>query len=115
MITLKRAFSEYLETQVADSAFEEGLSTNKYLCWSIPHQQKYTVQNWLGQYMGTDVIHSRRYVWLGKKGSIYVTKTPKFDKKNASDTSVHHDMKMWVWRKYFSIDFEEVKNEALYC
>lgn len=115
MTTLKQAYIEYLKTQVKDSVLEEDLSTNKYQCWSIPHQKEYTVQNWLGQYMGTGVIQSRLYVWLGNKGAVYVTKTPKFDKKDASDTSVHHDMKMWVWRKYFSIDFEEVKNEALYC
>lgn len=106
MITLKRAFSEYLETQVADSVFEEDLCTGKYLCWSVPHKKEYTVHNWLGQYMGTDVIHSRRYVWLGKKGSIYVTKTPIFKKKNVNDTTIHHDMKKWVWKKYFNIDFD---------
>lgn len=104
MYTLKRAYAEYLETQVTDSVFEEDLSTNQYFCWSIPHQQKFTVQNWLGEYMGTGVIQTKRYVWLGNKGAVYVTKTDKFEKKHASDTSVHHDMKKWVWKKYFNID-----------
>lgn len=99
MKTLKQAFSEYLETQVTDSIFEEDLSTNKYLCWSIPHEQRNTVYNWLGEKIDTETVRSRRYVWIGRKGAVYVTKIPKFDKKNANDTSVHHDMKKWVWAK----------------
>ena len=97
MITLKNAYIKYLETQVNGSVLEKDLSTEQYLCWSIPHQQEYTVQNWLGVCMGTDVVHSRRYIWLGKQGAIYVTKTTKFEKKNAGDTSILLDMKKWVW------------------
>lgn len=104
MTTLKQAYAEYLKTQVNDSVFEEDMSTDKYQCWSIPHKQNYTVQNWLGQYMGTGVIQSRLYVWLGNKGAVYVTKTSRFEKTNTSDTSVLIDMKMWAWKEYFNID-----------
>lgn len=104
MYTRKRAYTEYLLTQVADSVLEEDLCTDKYLCWSIPHKQDYTVHNWLGEYMGTGIIQSRRYVWLGNKGAVYVTCTPKFEKKQASDTNLLLDMKKWVWKKYYNID-----------
>jgi len=104
MYTLKRAYAEYLQTQVADSVLEEDLCTGKYLCWSVPHKQDYTVRNWLGEYMGTEVIQSRRYVWLGNKGAVYVTKSPKFEKKQVSDTNIMLDMKKWVWKKYHNID-----------
>ena len=104
MITLQKAYTEYLGNQVIGSIFEENLSTNKYLCWSIPHKKEYTVHNWLGQYMGTGIIQSKRYVWLGHKGAVYVTCTPKFEKKQESDTNLLLDMKKWVWKKYFNID-----------
>lgn len=104
MYTLKRAYAEYLLTQVADSVFEEDLCTGKYLCWSVPHQQEYTISNWLGKVMGSGVTRTRRYVWLGNKGAVYVTKSPKFEKKQASDTNVLLDMKKWVWKKYCNID-----------
>lgn len=106
MYTLKRAYAEYLETQVPNSEFEKDLSTDRYLCWSIPHEQVYANYNYHGEKLDSVVIRSKRYVWLGKKGSIYVTKTPKFVKKNTSDTSIHHEMKSWVWKKYFNIDFD---------
>lgn len=104
MIALKRAYASYLETQVDGSEFQRDLSTNKYLCWSIPHQQDYTVHNWLGKYMGTGIIQSRRYVWLGNKGAVYVTCSPKFEKKHVSDSNIELDMRKWVWKKYFNID-----------
>ena len=103
MYTLKRAYAEYLETQVTGSVFEEDLCSNKYLCWSIPHEQEYTVYSWLGKVIGHGVTQSRRYVWLGNKGAVYVTKTPKFEKKQASDINVLLDMKKWVWKKYCNI------------
>lgn len=99
MTTLKQAYAEYLETQVNDSVFEEDLSTNRYLCWSIPHKQDFTVKNWMGQYMGTGVVQTKRYVWLGNKGAVYVTKTSKFEKKSADDTAIELEMKKWVWAK----------------
>lgn len=104
MYTLKRAYAEYLLTQVADSVLEEDLCTGKYLCWSVPHEQEYTIYNWLGKVMGNGVTRTRRYVWLGNKGAVYVTKSPKFEKKQASDTNLPLDMKKWVWKKYFNLD-----------
>lgn len=104
MMTLKQMYSRYLETQASGSVFEEELCTGKYLCWSIPHQQEYTIYNWLGKTMGRGITQSRRYIWLGDKGAIYVTKSPKFEKKQASDTNVLLDMKKWVWKTYCGID-----------
>lgn len=97
-MNLKEIYCRYLETQVAGSVFEEDLCTGKYLCWSIPHQEKYQIYNWLGKLMGHGTTQTRRYVWLGNKGAVYVTRTPKFEKKQASDTNLLLDMKKWVWK-----------------
>ncbi len=99
MITLQKAYTEYLKTQVIESSFEKDLSTEQYSCWSIPQKQDYTVHNWLGEYIGTSVIQFRNYIWLGRKGAIYVTKSPKFEKKQANSNIVL-DMKQWVWKKF---------------
>lgn len=104
MITLKKAYAEYIETQVNDSVFEKDLSTNQYLCWSIPHERIETNYTWLGEKIDTIVVRSKRYVWLGNKGSVYVTATPKFEKKSADDNGFQHEMKKWVWKKYYNID-----------
>lgn len=114
MITLKQAYAEYLQTQVADSVFIEDLCTGKYLCWSIPHQVEYTIYNWLGKNMGHGTTMTRRYVWLGNKGAVYVTKAPKFEKKQENDTNVLIDMRKWVWKKYFNLELEEVDEEEVF-
>jgi|PlaIllAssembly_1097288.scaffolds.fasta_scaffold00009_8 hypothetical protein len=104
MTTLKQMYYRYLETQVPGSFFEVDLCTGKYLCWSVPHQQQYTIYNWLGKVMGQGISQTRRYVWLGNKGAVYVTKSSKFEKKEADDTDIVLPMKKWVWKTYFNID-----------
>lgn len=87
-MNLKETYCRYLERQVSDSIFEEDLCTGKYLCWSIPHQETYQIYNWLGKRIGHGVTTVRRYVWLGNKGAIYVTKSPKFEKTQSGDTDI---------------------------
>jgi hypothetical protein len=103
---LKQMYNRYFETQVADSVFEVDLCTGKYLCWSIPHQVKYTIYNWLGKTLGHGTTTTRRYVWLGNKGAVYVTKSPKFEKK-ADGTDIMLSMKKWVSKTYYNIDLDE--------
>lgn len=93
-MTLKQRYCRYLETQVVGSVFEEDLSTGKYLCWSIPHQEKYQVYNWMGKLMGNGTTQTRRYVWVGHKGAIYVTKSPKFEKTQTNDSGIVSKLKM---------------------
>ena len=93
-MTLKQIYCRYLEKQVPGSQFLEDLSTNGYLCWSIPHYQKYQIHNWMGKQTGYGFTLTKRYVWVGKKGAIYVTKTPKFEKNQFADNGIVLKMKM---------------------
>lgn len=98
---LKSAFEDYIQTQCTNPVHELEFSSYKYSCWSISTKNRYTVHNWIGEYMGSGIYNCKLYIWLGKRGAVYVTNSPSFKKDSDKYIRFIVDMKEWVWNKYY--------------
>lgn len=74
-------------------------------CWLVEEKRVETrhAYDWLGKSLGVQsvVIAADRYVWLGSKGAVTITKDPVFNKRKNVETSLHLDMKRWVLNTYY--------------
>jgi hypothetical protein len=81
---------------------------NDRSCWLVrqPKTVRRSTFNWLGEHTGVDeiIINEDRYVWLGSKGAITITKTPHFQKRATLSSIIELEMKRWVWNRYFNIN-----------
>ena len=104
MITLQKAYNEYLENHCEGAVFEPSLSQDGRLCWRIPRQKVEHIYDWMGKYLGKQVLQYSEWVWLGKKGAIKVTNSPSYTAKAVDNSKLTLDMKRWVWKTYFGVD-----------
>ena len=104
MITLQKAYSSYLGTQIEGAVLETELCQDGRLCWRIPRQKVERISDWMGKYLGEQTSQYSEWVWLGKKGAIHVTRLPVFCAKFNDSNNLILDMKRWVWKTHFNVD-----------
>jgi hypothetical protein len=103
-IALRTMFEDYLTSQLQGVRIP--VEGDRH-CWMVKEErlEVKNIYDWMGKKLGTQsgVVVSIRYIWLGSKGSVIITKEPTFNRKKHIDSEIHLNMKRWVWQKYFNI------------
>lgn len=104
ILRLRDMLEDYLVTQ--RQAVRVPVEGERH-CWMVNEERIETrsVFDWLGKNIGTQsiTIASTRYVWIGSKGAVTVTKDAVFHKGGNVESALPLDMKRWVWNEYFGI------------
>jgi hypothetical protein len=73
-------------------------------CWFVREEKvvKTVTYNWIGEVECNEshVVSACRYVWLGAKGAITVTKGEKFRKNGDVVSTIEADLKRWARKEY---------------
>lgn len=103
MLRLNQMYADYLSTQVEGAKEETFACTSSYSCWSVPVNRRRLTFDWKGVEVDDQMVTETQYVWLGKKGAVYATRSLLLNKKeHITNSQIIHEMKQWVWNKYFN-------------
>lgn len=108
VMKLREMYEFYLSTQLkANFVCSKG---DKH-CWQVSEERVINrhIYDWIGKPLDTVSfsITLPRYIWLGSKGSISITRSPENPTKNNVQSSIPDTMRCWVWKEFFNIKMKE--------
>jgi hypothetical protein len=94
-------------TLIEGTQFRGDFSIPGFHCWKVVYKKDKTIIDVYGNKEAEEIVESHAYyIWLGTKGSIYITTQPIFSKKISYEYWEHdlpRRMRNWAARKFWQL------------